>query len=214
MTTPSARRPLASRDTTWARVIAARLVRMGASPDLISAISIPIALAGAAALLMLPAPWGPILCAAAVQGRLLCNLFDGMVAIEGGRGGPVGPLWNELPDRIADTVFIVALGIAAGHPALGWAGALMAALTAYVRATGGALGLPQDFSGLQSKPKRMFVLTLACLVAAIVPWFPPAKNALLYAAWIITVGSAITACGRTWRIAKQLRERAATAAKP
>ena len=49
----------------------------------------------------------------AQQLELLCNLLDGMVAVEGGLGGPTGPLWNELPDRIADSVFIVALGMAA-----------------------------------------------------------------------------------------------------
>src|SRR5688572_18181181 len=93
------RRPLASRDTGWARSLSAALARAGASPDLISFVSMPVALAGAAALLWLPAPAGPLLCALAVQLRLLCNLLDGMVAVEGGRGGPTGPLWNELPDR-------------------------------------------------------------------------------------------------------------------
>jgi phosphatidylglycerophosphate synthase len=149
---------------------------------------------------------------AGVQARLLCNLFDGMVAVEGGRGGPTGALWNELPDRVADSVLLIALGMAGGNAVLGWAAALMAALTAYVRATGGALGLGQDFSGLQSKPKRMFVMTVACLVAAAAPWWPPASKGLLLGAWIITLGSALTAMGRTQRLAKQLRERAA--AKP
>lgn len=203
------RRPLASRDTGWARSIAAALVRAGASPDFISFLSIPIACAGAAALVWLPAPAGPLLCALGVQGRLLCNLFDGMVAVEGGRGGPTGPLWNELPDRIADSVLIVALGVAAGSAALGWAGALVAGLTAYVRATGGALGFAQDFSGVMSKPRRMFFMTLACLVAAAAPWWPPAVHALYGCAWLIVIGSTATCIGRTHRIAVKLRERAA-----
>ena len=211
MPAPTARRPLTTRDASWARAFATALARRGASPDLISATSIPVALAGATALLLLPAPLGPILCALGVQARLLCNLFDGMVAIEGGRGGPVGPLWNELPDRVADSVLLIALGMAAGNTSLGWAAALMAALTAYVRATGGALGIAQDFSGVQSKPKRMFVITVACVIAAAAPWWAQAHDALLYAAWFITVGSAITAGGRTWRLAKQLRARAVAA---
>ena len=53
-----------------------------------------------------------------------------MVAIEGGKKSSVGSLYNEFPDRIADSLFIVALGYAVGWPALGWFGALAAALTA------------------------------------------------------------------------------------
>ncbi len=33
---------------------------------------------------------------------LLANLFDGMVAVEGGLGTPSGILFNDFPDRIAD----------------------------------------------------------------------------------------------------------------
>lgn len=51
---------------------------------------------------------------------------------------------NEFPDRIADTLPLVPLGYAAGLPWLGWLAALLAALTAYVRVFGGALGLAQD----------------------------------------------------------------------
>lgn len=213
-TPPESRRPLATRSAGWAKALAAALARARISPDLISAISIPIALLGMAALLHLHAPAGPLLCALAVQLRLLCNLLDGMVAVEGGLGGPTGPLWNELPDRIADSVFIVALGMAAGVPIVGWAGALLAAVTAYIRTTGGALGFAQDFSGVQSKPKRMFVMTVGCVVAAAWPWWPDAWYALEVAAWIILVGSALTCLTRTLKIARLLRERAATAGQP
>jgi phosphatidylglycerophosphate synthase len=205
------RRPLASRDTGWARAASAALAKAGASPDLISFLSIPIALAGAAALLWLPAPAGPLLCAVAVQLRLLCNLLDGMVAVEGGRGGPVGPLWNELPDRVADSVFLIALGHAGGVAWAGWAAALFAALTAYVRAIGGALGFAQDFGGWFAKPRRMFVMTVACLVAAAAPRFPALAQALGVAAIVIAAGSALTCGGRTLRLARRLRERTAAA---
>ena len=206
----SARRPLSSRDTAWARRIASALASAGTSPDHISALSVVFALGAAATLVWLPAPAGPLLCALGTQARLLCNLFDGMVAVEGGRGGPTGPLWNEFPDRIADSLLIVALGAAAGSALLGLVGALLAALTAYVRVSGGALGLAQDFGGWMSKPKRMAVLTVACVVAAAAPWWPPAQLALLAATWLILVGSALTCGGRTLRIARQLRARAGT----
>ena len=60
---------------------------------------------------------GFVLAAVCVQLRLLCNLLDGMVAIEGGKQSPTGMLYNEFPDRVADSLFLVALGYAAG---CGW----------------------------------------------------------------------------------------------
>lgn len=44
----------------------------------------------------------PILAAVFIQCRLLCNLFDGMVAVEGGKSTPSGELFNDIPDRVAD----------------------------------------------------------------------------------------------------------------
>jgi phosphatidylglycerophosphate synthase len=102
-----------------------------------------------------------------VQLRLLCNLLDGMVAIEGGRKTATGGLYNELPDRFADSALIVALGYGAGEPWLGWLGALAAAVTAYIRVLGGTLGLAQDFRGPMAKPHRMAVLTFACIAQTI-----------------------------------------------
>ena len=56
-----------------------------------------------------------ILFAGCVQCRLLCNLFDGMVAVEGGKRSPNGDLYNDMPDRFdEDTVgtgFDVILGV-------------------------------------------------------------------------------------------------------
>jgi phosphatidylglycerophosphate synthase len=81
------------------------------------------------------APWHLLVGAAAVQLRLLCNLLDGLVAIEGGRGSATGELFNELPDRVSDVLALVAAGYAvtwvAWAPELGWAAALAAVLTAY-----------------------------------------------------------------------------------
>jgi phosphatidylglycerophosphate synthase len=67
-----------------------------------------------------------------------------MVAVEHGRKTPLGVLYNEFPDRVADSVILVALGYACEVPWLGWLSALGAALTAYVRVFGGALGFAQD----------------------------------------------------------------------
>ena len=200
------RRPLASRDTAWARRIASALARSSVTPNQISTLSIAFAALGAWALVD-ARPLALVGAAICVQLRLLCNLIDGMVAIEGGKQSATGALYNEFPDRIADSLFLVALGYACGVPWLGWLAALLAALTAYVRATGGARGLAQDFRGPMAKPHRMAVLTFGCLVGAAEMAWNGTRWALLAAAVVIVLGSALTCVTRTRAIARALRER-------
>jgi len=153
-------------------------------------------------LLALPGAAGALLCALAILLRLLCNLFDGMVAVEGGKGTASGPLYNELPDRLADSLFLVALGYAVTMPWLGWLAALLAALTAYIRTLGGALGQAQDFRGPMAKPHRMWLLGAALVLSALLPaWRQPV---LLASAAIIATGSALTCVTRTRAIAARL----------
>jgi len=206
METP-ARRPLATRDSRWAQRLAAALARSAVTPNQISLISIVFAGAGAYALAQ-ASPLALLLAAVCVQLRLLCNLLDGMVAIEGGKQSAVGALYNEFPDRIADSLLLVALGCAALMPWLGWLAALLAAFTAYVRATGGALGLAQDFRGPMAKPQRMAVLTVACVIGAAELYWSGTRYALVIAALVIAAGSAVTCATRTLAIARALRERA------
>jgi phosphatidylglycerophosphate synthase len=198
------RRPIAARDTALARRFAAWLAAAGVSPNAISVASVVFAAAGAAALVGLAWPWGPWLCALAIQLRLLCNLFDGMVAIEGGKQTPTGALYNEVPDRLADSAFLVALGYAAALPWLGWLAALLAALTAYIRTLGGALGQTQDFRGPMAKPHRMATMTVACIAAPLVDPLLPQPLTLAVAAAVIALGSAAGCVARLRAITRRL----------
>jgi len=207
MNIPEARRPLASRSTRWAAFLSTAAVRAGVSADGISILSLLVASGGAAALILLPRPWNLLACAAGIQLRLLCNLLDGMVAIEGGKQSAVGALYNEFPDRIADSLLLVALGYAALAPWLGWLAALLAALTAYVRATGGALGFAQDFRGPMAKPHRMAALTLACLVGAAEIRWNGTRYALQIGAIVIAAGAGLTCATRALALANRLRSR-------
>jgi len=200
------RRPIASRSAGWAKASAAFLARTNVTPNQISAASAVFAAAGAALLAFKPDAIGLIGCALAVQARLVCNLLDGMVAIEGGKKSAVGSLYNEFPDRIADSLFIVALGYAIGWPALGWFGALAAALTAYIRVFGGSLGFAQDFRGPMAKQQRMAVLTAGCVVGAGEWLWTGTQYALIAAAIVIAAGSVVTCVTRTVAIAARLRE--------
>lgn len=201
------RRPLTSRSTGWARFLTSVLIRLRVSPNAISVVSVVFAAIGAALLVELPNAAGLVATALCVQLRLLCNLLDGMVAIEGQRQSATGGLFNEVPDRVADSLFIVAMGYAVGEPSLGWFGALAAAVTAYIRVLGGSLGLPQDFRGPMAKQHRMAVLTLACVIGAMEWWLWQSRWALLLTTWVIAVGSVITCITRLSAIARQLQAR-------
>ena len=200
----NARRPIRARSVVVLQKFAAWLARTSVTPNQISVFSVVCAAAAGAALAFAQSPWCYLLAALGIQGRLLCNVIDGLVAVEGHKKSALGALYNEFPDRIADSLIIVGAGYAAGMPWLGWLGALLAALTAYVRTFGASLGLPADFRGPMAKQHRMAVLTAGCLVAAAnFACFGPA-SALTVALGIVAAGSALTCWTRTAAIARNL----------
>jgi len=203
--TESNRRPIAARGSAWAQRFAAALARSAVTPNQISVASIGFAAIGAALLIQWPTAIGLILCALCIQLRLICNLLDGMVAMEGGKASAVGKIYNEFPDRVADSLLIVAAGYACAYAWLGWLGALLAALTAYVRVFGGSLGFAQDFRGPFAKQQRMAVLTLACLLGAAETFWHAERYALLIGSALIAAGSLVTCIARTRAIAILLR---------
>ncbi len=198
----SERRPIASRNSKLAIRFARYLADRGVSPNRISQASMVFAAMAGLAFWMSGLTEGPFyapsLLAAALgcQFRLLCNLFDGMVAVEGGQGEPDGPFWNEAPDRMADALIFVGMGLGSGSAVLGWATAAVAIGTAYVRALGSELDLPTDFGGPMAKPQRMALATASALIAiplpAIFGW--PILGLVL---WIILLGSGVTILRRS-----------------
>ena len=204
----SGRRPLASRQWPFSQRAAAGLAARGASPNGISVAGMVFGLAAGAAFWATARvsgsawPWwlaGALL----VQLRLLCNLLDGMVAVEGGQRSVVGELFNEVPDRVSDAATLVGLGYALGGlPVLGWAATAMALFVAYVRAAGVVAGARQAFGGPMAKPHRMAAVTLAALAAAAAPaaWHVPS-----WALGAVVVGGAVTVVRRLSTIAADLR---------
>lgn len=200
------RRPIEARSAGWAQRSAQFLARSSVTPNQISVASVLFAAVGAALLLFYPTPAGLVGCAVAIQARLICNLLDGMVAVEGGKKSALGQIYNEFPDRVADSLLIVALGYCVAMPAWGWFAALAAALTAYVRVFGGALGFAQDFRGPMAKQHRMAVMTAACLMGAIELAYHASHYVLSAALVIVALGSVLTCVTRTQAIAQQLKQ--------
>ena len=207
---PSGRRPLKSRSAAWAGRSAAWLNRCGVSPNAISGASVVMAGLGAASFVAAGRGWLPeaagwVAGAVCVQMRLICNLLDGMVAIEGGRKTPTGDLWNEIPDRLADTLLLMGAGLAAGVPWIGAVAAWGAVMTAYLRAFVASLTGVQDFSGPLAKPQRMAVLTGAALLSAAEPLWTGEPWLMKAALILIAAGTLLTVARRGRRLAKRLR---------
>src|ERR1044072_6654992 len=97
------RRPLQSRDARWAKATASILAALRVTPNLSSIFSVVFtAITGAAPVMSRRSIVLPVVAAIAIQLRLICNLLDGMVAVEGKLGSKSGEIYNDLPDRIAD----------------------------------------------------------------------------------------------------------------
>ncbi|KWV91622.1 CDP-alcohol phosphatidyltransferase family protein [Erythrobacter sp. YT30] len=207
--TRASRRPLKTRSAGWAKALASGLANAGLTPNAISTIGVLFAAAGAWCFWLAgdgkASQWLWLGGALGIQLRLLANMLDGLVAVEEGKSSPTGALFNELPDRIEDALLLVAFGYAAGAPELGYGATILAFGTAYVRATGGALGFDQDFVGPMAKQHRMFLLTVAAIAAF---FLPRPEAALIGTLWIIVLGSALTCIIRTMRIAKLLKSQA------
>ncbi|WP_324752803.1 CDP-alcohol phosphatidyltransferase family protein [Roseovarius sp. Pro17] len=208
------RRPLNSRDTKWAARITRALAARGATPNGISQASMGAAAVAGLAFWALAATSGGvwtalllIVGALCCQLRLLCNLFDGMVAVEAGRAAPDGPLWNEFPDRISDILIFAGIGLGVGLPALGLAAAVMAVLTTYTRELGAGIGLAPNFCGPMAKQHRMAVVTLAAILALFETAIVPMGTSLTVALWLIALGAGVTALRRAWRIREALLAR-------
>ncbi len=206
------RRPLASRNTGWAHKATAMLAKTRIQPNHISIGSMVFAalagalfytagqLSGMAAAVVL------IFAAIACQFRLLCNLFDGMLAVEAGRRSADGLAWNEFPDRYADILIFVGIGYGFGFASLGWAAGCFAVLTAYTRELGNAVGVGADFSGPMAKQHRMAAITIASVLAAIAAVFTSSGEnsipAMIMGAalLVIVLGALLTSVLRTRRM--------------
>ncbi|QDV47624.1 CDP-alcohol phosphatidyltransferase [Stieleria neptunia] len=212
------RRPLKTRQWKVFQYAAERLAQTRVTPNMISTASIVFGViaglslagtslaesSGALAILYLAA-------AGCMQLRLIANLLDGMVAVEGGKASPVGVLYNEVPDRISDAAILIGAGYSlASRAELGLAAAVVAVFVAYVRAIGSSAGAGEVFAGPMAKPQRMALMTFGCVLCAFLSlassgptgrWQAPVMGAVL---GLIIVGGVITSVRRLRIISETL----------
>lgn len=214
------RRPLPVRDR-WAFTRSARvLAHAGATPNAISMTGLAMGVLSGFALAATTwaevgvtqrALWlaGVVL----IQLRGVCNILDGVVAVQSGSRSRVGLLYNEIPDRVSDAATMIGAGYAlGGSSVLGWAAAVTAVFVAYVRAQCRLAGAPSDYGGPMAKPMRMVVVVVAAAYAALTPsawhwrWGPDDTWGIMAAALlVVVVGGVVTAWRRIVRAARLLQ---------
>jgi phosphatidylglycerophosphate synthase len=209
------RRPVSSRNTQWAYASARLLKNLGFTPNLISILSaIFAAIAGTFFWRSGDADSGSIsllIAVVFVQMRLICNLLDGMVAIEFEKKSKSGEIYNDFPDRLADLFILLGVGYAVRDlpygVTLGWLASFLAVLTAYVRVLGSSVGAPTLFIGPMAKQHRMAVVTLGSLICAVERFYHQTSWSLWIALVIVVVGSAFTVVRRLARIVSALESK-------
>ena len=209
------RRPIATRDKTWAKNFARYLASRGVTPNNVSGASVVCALLACVCFLLTNFEYSNATqialwlgAALFVQLRLLCNLFDGMLAVEFKQASSLGPIYNDLPDRPADVLILIGAGYASylwnWSPTIGWIAAVLALMTAYVRVLGVAIGAQERFLGPMAKQHRMAVVTIACVLSAVETLFAQPHRAMTIALVVIVIGCVATVERRLQLIARDL----------
>lgn len=171
------RRPLRSRQWKIFGRLATECVRRGIEPNQVSLASMAGAAVACIAILIIGCVQGAfatafwaIVAIAGIGLRVMANLIDGMIAVEGGKKTLSGEVFNDAPDRVSDLLILAPLGyVVAGYPlfvALGWLAAVLSIMTAYARMLGGACKTAQDFGGPMAKQHRMAVTVVTLLGVA------------------------------------------------
>jgi phosphatidylglycerophosphate synthase len=205
--TPS-RRPVGLKRNRLLQKLATQLSDQGITPNAISLGSIVCALMAATAIIAFGQIGGlplAIIASFLVFSRGLCNLLDGLLAIENDHPTPTGAFFNEAPDRLADILLFTGTGLAWN---LSWMGlsaglglSLLCVTTSYLRALGKALIGEDDFRGPLAKPHRIGVLITGLLLTPFLPEAFPAWEILLA---VLFLGTLLTIVTRTIHILKTL----------
>jgi len=211
------RRPLATRRKRWAHALARTLGRAGVSPDAVSLAGLAFGAMAGFSIWQSGTAGGVtragvlLVAAVCIQLRLVCNLLDGMVAVEGGKRTAHGELFNDVPDRLADWAIFVGTGYSLTWlpwgAALGWSAAMLAVLTAYVRVLGASLTGNHHFEGPMAKQHRMAVMTCACVASALEPLWGWKGQIFAAALVLVAGGSALTLVRRLAAIYVELERR-------
>jgi phosphatidylglycerophosphate synthase len=185
--------------------LAALAERAGASPNLISLLSMIFALA-AGALYYLSAGEVSLLYLAALM-VLLNSTFDavdGALARRTGQAEPKGDFLDHVIDRYADMAILAGI-VLAGYVSEAWGifAVMGVLLTSYLGTQAQALRLGRLYGGIMGRADRLILILAATIANAVFPGYLAGLSILGWAVILITVASHITAFQRIvliWRM--------------
>lgn len=217
MSEASGRREVAARKITLFHRLASTLVRLRLKPNHVSIMSALFGILGGAAFFF--AAGSELILKIAlliaailfIQLRLICNLIDGLMAVECGLKTASGELFNDVPDRVSDVAFIMGAGVfalsySAWMTHVAWAAALGAVMTAYARCLGAAMTGKHDFCGPMAKQHRMFLLTLGSVGGILETLLEKPAFSMSLALVLIAAGSFWTTARRLARVYAQVKK--------
>lgn len=196
------RRDVASRGNQIFHKLSRFLIKLGLTPNMVSVLSAVFALVASFGFYLAghnQVIIGLSLILIGVQLRLVCNLIDGLMAVEGGLSSPQGEIFNDVPDRFSDWFIILPIGFIAINQSpyaweICWTATVFAILTAYIRVLGASMGAGHNFKGPMAKQHRMAVVNLAVFLSFIEHLFFNEYYGVsfLFLVTVIAIGSAAT----------------------
>ncbi len=150
------------------------LVRRRVHPDYLTLGA--LALSAFGGLLLFAANWVSILELLIIPvaiGRTALNALDGLVARDTGLARPWGEVLNEFSDRLADVALLTGVSFAPGsNYRIGAVVIVVMLLSSYLGTAAKAAGGKRQYVGVMGKADRMIYLSVASLLAFVLPDLP------------------------------------------
>jgi phosphatidylglycerophosphate synthase len=197
---------LRSKSLAVTEPLAALAERAGATPNMISLLSMIFALA-AGALYYLSAGEVSLLYLAALMVLLnaVFDAVDGALARRTGQAEPKGDFLDHVIDRYADMAILVGI-VLAGYVSEAWGifAVMGVLLTSYLGTQAQALRLGRLYGGIMGRADRLTLILAATIANAAFPGDLAGLSILGWAVVLITVASHVTALQRIVLIWKRL----------
>ena len=170
------------------------LVRHRVHPDYVTLGALVLSIAGGVALWAShQAAWLLLFIPVVAIGRTALNALDGLVARDLGVARPFGEVLNEFCDRLADVALLVGASLAIhSNLLLGGVVVVVMLLSSYLAILSKAAGGRRQYGGVMGKADRMIYLSVASVVAFVLPEVPIFTYFLL----LVLVGLAMTLAQR------------------
>lgn len=138
---------------------------LGVHPDAVTWASLPFAAVAGLCLYRADLGWTLLLTPVFVALRSVCNLLDGMIAIERTMTSPRGEALQDMVDRLSDSCTVLGAAFSpAGDLHLGIVAVTLMLISSYTGILKKATGGSREYGGILGKVDRFFLVGAASLL--------------------------------------------------